>query len=177
MRLLLPIAAALTSSLAPLYGQVVISQVYGGGGNSGAPFTHDYIELFNRGAAPVSLSGWSLQYASATGTGNLGATATQITELPAVTLNPGQYFLVQQAGSTSGAPLPTADLVDASHATEDRIPVHRRLWRRSSTSSATAMRISLRAPERHPRSVIPWPACVSAPDASTPITIVPTSQP
>lgn len=25
---------------------VVISQVYGGGGNSGAPFTHDFIELF-----------------------------------------------------------------------------------------------------------------------------------
>lgn len=31
-----------------LSADVVISQVYGGGGNSGAPFTHDFIELFIR---------------------------------------------------------------------------------------------------------------------------------
>ena len=28
---------------------IVISQVYGGGGNSGATLTNDFIELFNRG--------------------------------------------------------------------------------------------------------------------------------
>ena len=39
---------------------LVISQVYGGGGNSGAPFTSDYIEIFNRGNATVALSGLSL---------------------------------------------------------------------------------------------------------------------
>ncbi len=93
---------------------VVISQVYGGGGNSGAPYTHDFVELFNRGTTPVSLSGWSIQYASATGTGNFGASSTQITELPNVTLQPGQYYLVQQAGGTTGAPLPTPDLVDST---------------------------------------------------------------
>ncbi|RPI20547.1 MAG: lamin tail domain-containing protein, partial [Actinobacteria bacterium] len=49
---------------------IVISQVYGGGGNSGAVYTHDFIELFNRGTSSVSLAGWSVQYASATGTGN-----------------------------------------------------------------------------------------------------------
>ena len=27
--------------------QVVISQVYGGGGNTGAQYTHDFVELFN----------------------------------------------------------------------------------------------------------------------------------
>jgi hypothetical protein len=85
---------------------VVISQVYGGGGNSGAPYTHDFVELFNRGTTPVSLNGWSIQYASATGTGNFGASSTLITELPNVTLQPGQYFLVQQAGGTVGAALP-----------------------------------------------------------------------
>jgi hypothetical protein len=26
---------------------IVISQVYGGGGNSDAPYTHDFVELFN----------------------------------------------------------------------------------------------------------------------------------
>ncbi len=47
--------------------QVVISQVYGGGGNSGATFSHDFVELRNTSNAPVSLSGWSLQYASTSG--------------------------------------------------------------------------------------------------------------
>ena len=54
----------------PLYSRVVISQVYGGGGNSGAPFHNDYIELFNRSNASVSIDGWSVQYASSTGTGS-----------------------------------------------------------------------------------------------------------
>ena len=88
---------------------LVISQVYGGGGNSGAPFTHDYMELFNAGLTAVSLDGLSIQYASATGSGNFGANAGQLTVLPDVTLAPGQYFLVQQAGGTTGAPLPIPD--------------------------------------------------------------------
>jgi predicted extracellular nuclease len=93
---------------------LVISQVYGGGGNTSAPYTHDFVEIFNRGAAPVSLAGKSIQYASATGTGNLGSGGTQITELPAVTLQPGQYFLVQQAAGAVGSPLPTPDFVDTT---------------------------------------------------------------
>jgi predicted extracellular nuclease len=91
---------------------LVIRQVYGGGSNSGAPLSHDFIELFNRSSVPVSLAGLSLQYASATGTGNFGATATQLTPLPDVTLAPGQSFLVQQAGGSAGAPLPAPDFVD-----------------------------------------------------------------
>ncbi|WP_437756697.1 lamin tail domain-containing protein [Sorangium sp. So ce1389] len=96
-------------------GRVVISQVYGGGGNAGAAYTHDFVELFNRSSGPVSLAGWSIQYASATGTGAFGATTAQLTELPAVTLQPGQYLLVQgAAGSGSGAPLPAVDVADAT---------------------------------------------------------------
>jgi hypothetical protein len=98
--------AAPASAASP---EIVVSQVYGGGGNSGAPLGSDYVELFNRGSATVSLAGTSLQYASATGTGNLGANATQLTELPAVDVAPGHYFLVQEAGPTA---LPTADFVD-----------------------------------------------------------------
>jgi uncharacterized protein len=93
---------------------VVISQVYGGGGNVGAPYTHDFIELFNRSTEPVSLEGWSVQYASATGTGNFGANAGMITELPPVILQPQQYYLIQEAGGVNGVPLPTPDLVDSS---------------------------------------------------------------
>ena len=92
---------------------MVISQVYGGGGNTGAPYSNDFVELFNRGTTPANLAGWSLQYASATGTGNLGASATQLTELPSLTLQPGQYLLVQEApGAAATAPLPTPDVVD-----------------------------------------------------------------
>ncbi len=91
----------------------MISQVYGAGSNSGALRTHDYVELFNRGTEAVSLDGLSIQYTSAAGTGNFGASTTQLTELPpGVTLQPGQYFLVQEAGGSVGSPLPTPDHVD-----------------------------------------------------------------
>jgi len=103
-----PTVQALSSS-------IVISQVYGGGGNAGATFTHDFIELFNRGTSPASLNGWSVQYTSATGTGNFGANSTLITELPNVTLAPGQYFLIQEATQAAvGSPLPTPDVADAT---------------------------------------------------------------
>ncbi|MCW5580305.1 MAG: lamin tail domain-containing protein [Luteimonas sp.] len=89
--------------------QVVISQVYGGGGNSGAPWNADFVELFNRGTTAESLSGLSLQYTSATGTGNFGASSNQIVVLPAATLQPGQYFLIGLAGGANGIDLPTPD--------------------------------------------------------------------
>jgi hypothetical protein len=92
---------------------IVISQIYGGGGNTGATYTHDFIELFNRGTSSVSLAGWSVQYASATGTGNFGATSAQITELPNISLAPGQYLLIQEAqGSGGTTALPTPDVID-----------------------------------------------------------------
>ena len=47
---------------------VVISQVYGGGGNGGAPYRNDFVELYNAGSGSVSLAGWSVQYTSAAGT-------------------------------------------------------------------------------------------------------------
>lgn len=85
---------------------VVISQVYGGGGNSGATLKNDFIELLNAGANPVSLNGWSVQYASATGT------SWQVTSLSNVTLQPGQYYLIQQAAGTGGTTaLPTPDAI------------------------------------------------------------------
>jgi predicted extracellular nuclease len=91
---------------------LVISQIYGGGGNTGAVYTHDYIEIFNRGTTSVSLAGKSLQYASATGTGNLGSTSTQLTELPSASILPGGYFLVQEAPGTGGTTPVPADFVD-----------------------------------------------------------------
>mgnify|MGYP000533675796 CR=1 FL=1 len=102
-----PIAQALSAD-------IVISQVYGGGGNAGAIYTHDFIELFNRGTATVSLVGWSVQYASATGTGSFGSAANLITPLSG-SLAPGQYLLIQEATNAAvGSPLPTPDITDAT---------------------------------------------------------------
>ena len=104
----------LTQPAAAVSGDVVISQVYGGGGNSGAPYQNDFIELFNRGAATVSVSGWSVQYASATGTGNFGSLTSTITPLSG-SLTPGQYLLVQGASNAAvGVPLPPPDVTDST---------------------------------------------------------------
>ena len=83
---------------------VVISQVFGGGGNSGAPLRNDFIEIFNAGTSEVNLAGWSVQYASAT------ASTWSITPLTAAILEPGQYYLIQESSAgTNGAVLPGPD--------------------------------------------------------------------
>lgn len=93
---------------------VVISQVYGGGGEVGAAYTNDFVELFNHGSSPVSLAGWSIQYASASGGGLFGAADILITPLPDVTLAPGQYLLVEASSASTlyGASLPAPDAAD-----------------------------------------------------------------
>jgi predicted extracellular nuclease len=92
-----------TGGAAATSPDVVISQVYGGGGNSGAPYSNDFIELFNRSTGPVTLTGWSVQYGSAAGT-------TWATTALSGTLAPGSYYLVQEAaGATPSTPLPTPD--------------------------------------------------------------------
>lgn len=97
---------------------VVISQVYGGGGNAGATYRNDFIELFNRGGSPVSLNGWSVQYASSAGT------TWAVTNLSNVTLQPGQYYLVQEAlgaGGTTNLPAPDASGSIAMSATAGKV--------------------------------------------------------
>ena len=87
---------------------VVISQVYGGAGCGTAGcsvYQNDYIEIFNKSASPVDLTGYSVQYASATGTA-----AWTVTNLSSVTLAPGQYYLVAESNSANGVnPLPAPD--------------------------------------------------------------------
>lgn len=85
-----------------LESPVLVSQIYGAGGNSGAVLNKDYIELYNRSASAVSLTGWSVQYASETGT------SWQSTALSG-TLDPGKYYLVALAGGSVGSALPTPD--------------------------------------------------------------------
>ncbi len=95
--LLLPSAAHASAS------GVVVSQVYGGGGNASATYSNDYVELFNAGSAPVDLSTWTVQYATAAGT------SWQPTAL-AGSIAPGGHYLVQLASSAAvGAALPSPD--------------------------------------------------------------------
>ncbi|MFG6416314.1 ExeM/NucH family extracellular endonuclease [Roseateles sp. DC23W] len=101
------LAAAFAAPAAFAAGNVVISQVYGAGGNNGAVLTHDYVELHNRSSSTVSLAGWSVQYTSAAGTGALGASGNLVTL--SGSLEPGQFYLVRMAGGANGAALPTPD--------------------------------------------------------------------
>ncbi|MEZ5460762.1 lamin tail domain-containing protein [Dokdonella sp.] len=100
------LAGLLLSLANPASAQVVISQVYGGGGNSGATYTNDFVELFNRGNSAQSLANWSIQYSSATGTGNFASNLTTLSG----TIPPGGYFLVGlSSGGAVGNALPTPD--------------------------------------------------------------------
>ncbi|MBK9062775.1 MAG: lamin tail domain-containing protein [Acidobacteria bacterium] len=105
LRLLVLLLSFLPAArIAAVSNTIVISQVYGGGGNSGATYKNDFVELFNRGTTTVSLNGWSVQYGSATGT------TWQVTNLTNVSLAPGQYYLVQEAQGAGGSVnLPTPD--------------------------------------------------------------------
>ncbi|MDK8898795.1 ExeM/NucH family extracellular endonuclease [Corynebacterium sp. MSK004] len=80
----------------------VISEVYGGGGNKGAAFTNDFIELYNPTSADLDLTGWSVEYLSASG--NSGGKHELSGSLPA-----GGYFLIQEGGGDTGEPLPSPD--------------------------------------------------------------------
>ncbi|MGV9406970.1 lamin tail domain-containing protein [Streptomyces sp. NPDC003667] len=84
----------------------VISEVYGGGGNSGASLTHDFIELGNAGTAPFDLSGWSVQYLS----GSPSPTSKwQVTPLSGAVPAGGKYLIQEAQGSGGDTALPTPD--------------------------------------------------------------------
>ena len=92
-------AAAGASSTAP----VVINEVYGGGGNTGATYKQDFVELYNKSASAVNLAGWSVQYASATGTS--WATTAVTGTLPA-----GAHYIVRESQGTGGTTDVPADV-------------------------------------------------------------------
>ncbi|QGU01313.1 Endonuclease/Exonuclease/phosphatase family protein [Corynebacterium kalinowskii] len=99
------IASLTTPVLAtPAGDNVVISEAYGGGGNTGAPYSNDFVELYNPTNAPIDLTGFQLEYYSASG--NLGNTTELSGTIPAL-----GYFLVQMsAGSNAAQALPSPDL-------------------------------------------------------------------
>ncbi|MGI4874198.1 MAG: beta strand repeat-containing protein [Janthinobacterium lividum] len=108
---------ALLSSLCllllPLLGwaqstTMVISQVYGGGGNSNATYQNDFVELHNISSSSVVMTNWTLQYTGQTGSFSIGTTSS--ISLTA-TVPAGGYYLIMLNSSNAavGAPLPTPD--------------------------------------------------------------------
>ncbi len=95
---------------------VVISQVFGGGNNSGSTYLDDFVELFNRSCDPVVIDGWSIQYGPSDLSTQGGFGGGQFHNLPvplAGTIQPGHYYLIRLSRGSTGAAtldLPTPDL-------------------------------------------------------------------
>ena len=101
----------------PIPGSVVISQVYGGGGNSGATYKNDFIELYNNGTSSVDLSSYAVQYTSAAGS---SWSETLLTG----SIAPGHHYLIQEAagsGGTQNLPTPEAIGTIAMSATAGKV--------------------------------------------------------
>ncbi|MNK46012.1 hypothetical protein D3C87_647880 [compost metagenome] len=86
----------IVSSVAFYNAQIVINEVYTGGGLLTALLTNDFIELKNVGTSTQTLTGATIQY------GPLSGPFSQYHTLPTITLTPGQTYLIQQASEGFG---------------------------------------------------------------------------
>jgi hypothetical protein len=102
-------ALTVSSAVAGQATNVVISQIYGGGGNSAdATYRNDFVELFNPTPGAVNLAGWSIQYASETGSSWTPKTLSGV-------MAPYSYYLIQfPSGGANGAYLPRADATNTA---------------------------------------------------------------
>ncbi|MER7185747.1 endonuclease/exonuclease/phosphatase family protein [Streptomyces hyaluromycini] len=111
---------ALPAAYATPSGTAVIAEVYGGGGNSGATLTRDFVELGNAGAAAYDLAGYSVQYLPGSPS---SSSQWQVTALGG-SVAPGGRFLVaesQGSGGTTALPAPDATGTTAMSATTGTI--------------------------------------------------------
>jgi cardiolipin synthase len=132
------LAAALSSSAAASTApNVVISEVYGGGGNSGATYRNDFIELVNLSSSAVSVSGWSVQYHSSSGS----STTWTVTDLSGSIAAGGVYLVSEAAGSGGTKALPTAQASGTTNlsATAGTVALVTSTTALSTSSSASAI--------------------------------------
>ncbi|MEP6649280.1 MAG: endonuclease/exonuclease/phosphatase family protein [Lapillicoccus sp.] len=94
-----------TAQAVDVASPVVISEVYGGGGNTNATFRNDFIELYNNGATAVDLSTWSVQYASAAGT-----TWTNKTDLTGSIQSKSSFLIAEASNAAVGTVLPSPNV-------------------------------------------------------------------
>lgn len=93
-----------TAIAAPDGAALVISEVYGAGGNGGAAYNADFVELHNPTDAPLSLDGLAVHYRSAAG-GSGGTPFALSGSVPAG----GRWLIQMSAAGANGAALPTPD--------------------------------------------------------------------
>ncbi|WP_158865747.1 ExeM/NucH family extracellular endonuclease [Leifsonia sp. AG29] len=104
-------ALVATPALASTDGTgVVINEAYLSGGSAGAAFTNKFVELYNPGDQGVSLTGWSLQYRSAGGTG----ASNGVVPLTGSIAAKGYYLVSGASNGTAGAALPAPDVASTS---------------------------------------------------------------
>lgn len=97
---LTPIAA----SANPAGTELVISEIYGAGGNANALYNADFVELANPTGSPISLNGKYIHYRAANG--NSGGTPFALSgTVPAN----GTWLIQMSATGATGAALPTPD--------------------------------------------------------------------
>lgn len=92
------------------FSQVLISQIYAGGGSGSALYDYDYIELHNMGNASVDISAYTFAYGSKTSPlPTKGAYAF----IGSISIPAGGYYLVKcnnNAGSSPQYSIPTPDI-------------------------------------------------------------------
>jgi hypothetical protein len=104
---------------------LVITQVYTRGGEPGATYRNDFVEIFNRGNVTVNLADYSLQVlANAPPSpgfpGGFGPVGVIVLTR---TIAPGKYFLYEFGSSgNNGAPLPAPDIPGGSSASPLDLP-------------------------------------------------------
>ncbi len=100
---LVPLVAATAAPAvaAPDASDVVISEVYGGGGSTSSAWNRDYVELYNPTDEDIDLSGTSVQYRAAGSTSNPSGVTALSGSVPAK-----GYFLVGEATGSTGAAVP-----------------------------------------------------------------------
>lgn len=90
---------------------LAIAEIYGGGGNTSATYSNDFVVVFNRSATNIDVNGWSIQYASTAGQTWTVATLATVSKI----IPPGGYYLVRLAsGGAVGAAIPTADATNTA---------------------------------------------------------------
>jgi len=112
-------AMALFASSALAANPVRISMVYGGGGGGAttdASYSQDFVEIFNSSGSPINISGWTIEYGSATG--NWGSSAGNIFTFPAnTTIQPCKYILVALGSASANPAVPPVPAPDFSNTT------------------------------------------------------------
>lgn len=91
----------------PTAEHVVISEVWGDGGFTGAPFKNSFVELYNPTDEAVSLAGSALAYLPSSNNGTIGT--TQRTNLTGSIPAKGYYLISGVSLGSAGVALPSPD--------------------------------------------------------------------